>query len=133
MTDPMMDIAALTARVLAAAVDWRRGHFSDSETSAPDEMDLCAAVDAFQAACEPHPLTWGTVPAGWEVQAPDGKWYRLDGTRYSEHTGMQMVTMLGKEWSRLPRDPVTARPAHPDATDAAIAALGFPEILEDRP
>lgn len=131
MTDPMVDIAALAARVLAAAVDWRRGHFSDSETSAPDEMDLCAAVDAFQAACEPRSLTWGTVPAGWEVRAPDGRWYRVIATHRADP--WQMVTMDGIDARRRdPEGPVTARPSATNPTDVALAALGFPEILEDK-
>ena len=135
----LANIATLTARVVAAAVAWLetwKSELPDDEkdkkiTPASILRPLQDAVEAFQAACAPMPLTWGQVPAGWEVLAPNGQWYTVVGTRYVAATGMQMVTMLGKEWARDPDGPVTARPGVPDATDVAIAALGYPDVLED--
>lgn len=131
--DPMVDIATLTARVLAAAIEWCEANPSGFGEIFSDELrPLREAVANFQAACKPRPLSWGQVPAGWEVQAPDGKWYRVDRTKLL-HPGVQLVTMLGKEWTRDPNGPVTARPGVPNPTDAALAALGWPEVLEDGP
>lgn len=131
MTDPMVDIATLTARVLAAAAEWREGTFATSDLPRLD-LALCDAVDAFQAACGPRPLTWGTVPAGWEVQAPDGKWYRVTATGAAGRAGWQRVVLEVGTWDRAADGPVTARPSATNPTDVALAALGFPEILEDR-
>lgn len=81
-------------------------------------------------------MTWGTVPAGWYVQVPrTGEWYQVTQTRMRDAGIGQEVTMLiaGQRFTH-PRDPngtVTACPGPPNATDAAIEALGFPEILED--
>ena len=92
--DPMVDIATLAARVLAAAVAW---YENDEVAKIVDlENGIFRAVEQFKEACGPRSLTWGTVPAGWEVQAPDGQWYRLGGTRYVAATGMQMVDMFGQ-------------------------------------
>lgn len=136
--DPLVDLATLTARVLTAAVVWLEGwkaQYPDEphRKITPDSplRPLQDAVEAFLAAHGPRALTWGQVPAGWEVQAPDGQWYRLETTRYSDHARKQMITMLGKEWSRDPAGPVTARPGVPNPTDAALAALGWPQVLED--
>ena len=138
MTDPMTDIATLTARVLEAAVRWLEGwkaqriDVGDSDRITPGSslQPLQDAVEAFQAACQPRPLTWGQVPTGWEVQAPDGRWYAVEATRQTGH-GTQAVMMLGKTWSRDPTGPVTARPGVPNPTDDALAALGWPQVLED--
>ena len=128
MTDPMVDIATLTARVLAAAVQWYdAGRDAGRHTR---EGTLASAVEAFQAACQPRALTWGQVPAGWEVRAPDGRWYALERT-WRTATGTQAVIMLGRTWQRDPAGPVTARPGAPNPTDVALAALGWPQVLED--
>ena len=126
--------------IVAAAVAWYREHEQGEEIFS-DELDpLRDAVRAHlrqQAPPrEPVPLTWGQVPAGWEVLAPDGKWYRVEATRCDGMpgtVGVQTVTMLGKTWKRDPAAPVTARPGEANATDAAIAALGYPQVLEDGP
>ena|SRR6186713_258448 len=100
-------------------------------------LNLWAEEHVCEAAPGPRtdqarPLTWGTVPAGWYVKAPDGQWYGITATHYRETTGQQYVTMgaLGT-WTRDPQGPVTACPGPPNATDAAIEALGFPRVLED--
>lgn len=90
---------------------------------------LAAAVRAL----DPPPiaqrdLTWGQVPAGWEVRAPDGKWYRVEATRQTSGHDAQIVTMAGGTWSRDPAGPVTARGIDPHG---AFEALGWPEVLED--
>lgn len=82
-----------------------------------------------------RPMTWGTVPAGWYVQVPrTGEWFPVTRT-CTPRPGVKEVTidMSGEPFTH-PRDPqgsVTACPGPPNATDAAIEALGFPEILED--
>lgn len=136
----LANISALAARVVAAAVEWLEGWKVQQSTvpgGASDRITpgsllrpLQDAVEAFQAACAPVPLTWGQVPAGWEVLAPNGQWYAVEATRRTGH-GTQAVMMLGKTWSRDPAGPVTARPGAVDATDVAIAALGYPDVLED--
>jgi hypothetical protein len=81
-----------------------------------------------------RPMTWGTVPAGWYVQAPDGRWYRVVQTMSPVHT-MQRVTLdiagTHREWDRAAAGPVTACPGPPNVTDDALKVLGYPEILED--
>jgi hypothetical protein len=75
-------------------------------------------------------LTWGTVPAGWYVKAPDGKWFRVVSTYVTR--AKQLVTLADAgSWHRDPHGPVTACPGPSNATDSAIEALGFPQILED--
>lgn len=76
-------------------------------------------------------LTWGQVPAGWYVQAPGGKWYEVTSTRQTPGHGAQIVNMAGGTFSRDPVGLVTACPGPPNATDAAIEALGYPQVLED--
>lgn len=79
---------------------------------------------------------WCEIPARWEVQAPDGKWYRIIST--VQRDGQQYVYLdmgngEGREWPRNPADKVTCRPpAAPDETDKALAALGRVEIIEDQ-
>lgn len=81
---------------------------------------------------EARPMTWGTVPAGWYVRAPGGEWFRVVSSHMNENRGEQFVTLDGAgSWHRAPDGPVTACPGARTATDAAIAALGFPGILED--
>lgn len=79
---------------------------------------------------------WCGIPARWEVQAPDGKWYRIistvqrDGKQY---VYLDMGNGEGREWPRNPADKVTCRPGTPvDETDKALAALGRVEIIEDQ-
>ena len=123
----LTSLETLVRDVLDAAIEWYR----TSSSGDGDTEGIRQATAALQAARGPHALTWGQVPAGWEVQAPNGQWYRMEATRYSDHARKQMVTMLGKEWSRDPASPVTARPGVPNPTDAALAALGWPQVLED--
>jgi len=82
-----------------------------------------------------RPMTWGTVPAGWYVQVPrTGEWFEVTQT-CTPRPGVKEVTidMSGDPFThpRDPQGPVTACPGPPNATDTAIEALGFPEILED--
>lgn len=135
MTD-LADIATLAARVTHEAVKWLEGwkaQFPDDpgRKITPDSplRPLQDAVEAFQAACGPVPLTWGQVPTGWEVQAPDGKWYRVEAT--GRVGAGQLVHFSFGAWKRDPAGPVTARPGIPDYTDVAIAVLGYPQVLED--
>ena len=131
MTDPVVDIATLTARVLLAAVQWYDANPPGLGEVFNDELrPLRNAVEAFRAACQPRALTWGQVPAGWEVRAPDGRWYAVERT-WRTATGTQGVIMLGKTWQRDPTGPVMARPGAPNPTDVALAALGWPQVLED--
>lgn len=121
--------------VVAAAVAWSQANPPGLAEIFSDELQpLRDAVAALLAAREPRPLTWGQVPAGWEVQAPDGQWYRVTHT-YQRGLSMpkgQRVTLEGLgAWDRDPAGPVTARPGASNPTDAAIAAFGYPEILED--
>lgn len=92
--------------------------------------EVTATIVPLQYADRTVPLTWGQVPAGWEVLAPNGQWYAVERT-WRTAGGTQAVIMLGKTWQRDPAGPVTARPGVPDATDVAIAALGYPDVLED--
>lgn len=81
--------------------------------------------------------SWSRIPAGWEVQAPGGKWYRIisnvqrDGKQY---VYLDMGNGEGRKWPRNPADRVTCRPpAAPDATDRALSAFGDGfEIMEDQ-
>lgn len=128
----LANIATLAARVVAAAVEWHNacGPYGPADCADTPMGTLADAVEAFQAACAPVSLAWGQVPAGWEVLAPNGQWYAVDRT-WRTAGGTQAVIMLGKTWQRDPDGPVTARPGVPDATDVAIAALGYPDVLED--
>lgn len=76
-------------------------------------------------------MTWGHVPAGWYVQTPRGAWLEVIATHYDDSTGRQWVTHDSGEWARDPAGAVTACPGTPSPTDAAIAALGYPLIIED--
>lgn len=116
--------------VIDAAKAWVETHPPGLADIFSDELQPLR--DAVAALTPPpvreHALTWGQVPAGWEVLAPDGKWYRVEATNRGPVTGKQYITMLGKQWPRDPKAPVTARGSAP-----AIEALGFPEVLEDGP
>ena len=109
--------------VIDAALEWYRV----SPGGDGDTEGIHYAVEMLllrHAPIREHALTWGQVPAGWEVLGLNGTWYRVESTR--RVGGKQVVAMLGKDWNRDPRGPVTARGSNP-----AIEALGFPEVLED--
>jgi hypothetical protein len=124
--------------VIEAALEW----YAVSPVGDGDTAGILHEVKLLIASRQPpgprtdqaRPMTWGTVPAGWYVKAPDGQWYRVVLTM-AGHPGQQHVTLdiggADHEWSRKAQIPVTACPGPPNATDAAIEALGFPQILED--
>lgn len=121
-------------KIVSAAVVWYTscGPLGPVATDGTPLGDLADAVDEFLDAQKPRQLTWGQVPAGWSVLAPDGRWYEVTATH---RTGTQQHVTL-KNIGPHPRDPqgpVTARPGAGGATDAALSALGYPEILEDGP
>ena len=84
-----------------------------------------------------RPMTWGTVPAGWYVQAPTG-WFRVISTvlrGMTQSVALELGNGAHSEWPRNPHGAVTACPGPPNATDDAtevLHAAGFTtEILED--
>jgi hypothetical protein len=125
--------------VIDAALEW----YSVSPRGDGDTEGIRYAVGALLALREPpgprtelaRELTWGQVPAGWYVQAPLGDWYRVIGS--ARRGDRQLVTLdiggprRAEAWPRDPAGTVTACPGPPNATDDAIEALGFPDVLED--
>jgi hypothetical protein len=139
----MSDLKAVVDELLAAAVAWYQSK-SNRVDEVDCENDLYRAVAAYQAKIESmeppgpradqaRPMTWSTVPAGWYVKAPDGRWYEVIATRSMSSSQLVTMSIAGRHLAngRDPEGPVTACPGPPNATDAAIEALGFPQILED--
>ena len=124
------DLATLALAVVNAARAWAR---ADDPAELDDALaDAVAALNKALAVPESRQLTWGTVPAGWSVLAPDGQWYRIESTKRSKLAGRQVVTMIGRMFTRDPDGAVTARPASAgDEMDQALENLGWPAILED--
>lgn len=100
-----------------------------------------SVVDYVDAVNKPRGFTitrtWGTVPSGWFVQAPNG-WYEVvTSTRDGDR---QMVTLdVGGQQGTWPRDPdaevkVRRGTLADETMDAAVDALGpGTEILKDTP
>jgi hypothetical protein len=79
---------------------------------------------------EPYPATWGTVPAGYFVIAPDGTAYEVRETRATGD--QQMVTLPQGTWARPATGPVTVRRGSKFSEVAeALAALGGGRIMKD--
>lgn len=73
------------------------------------------------------PRTWSTVPAGWFVKDPKGRWWEILETKETpagQRVAMRMEGNRG-EWTRDPAGPVSARRGtlSPKTRDDAMDAL----------
>jgi len=79
---------------------------------------------------EPYHATWGTVPAGYFVIAPNGEWYEVLETRAAGN--QQIVTLPLGTWARRADGRVTAcRGSKFSEVADALEVLGGGRIMQD--
>jgi hypothetical protein len=126
-------------RIIDEAVAWCKANPPGTAEVFLDELEpLRRAVDAYQSARPtnepmtdmPMKLTWGQVPAGWFIQAPNNAWMEVLSSR---RVGpLQAVAFKSLEKSFKASDPVRVCPGS-TFMHLPHVALGFPDVLDDPP